>query len=323
MPAPRPASLSRTSSMTSTGTSTSSDDLYATFINESTGDAMTRRTRKRFTNAQLMMLEQLFHQNSHPSREQRESVARSANMEVKSVTIWFQNKRQTERRTTLASGRVLPTVIINNSRGNYQRVPSPVQSPSMASSASSASTTSTSASRRPSLDCVASRSELRAPAPRTPSRRHNPHAPLWENMPSSPVGPQFSPPARDYVEFGQDQRTRTLEWACARRRLKGKAERGQALPALTSDDEDTDVDPVEAVTPPSTWGDADVRWTGRSGKDVTKREGAEGGGAWGAGRRHDEGGARAVWTYARIMDTQRGGRWRLESCGMYTKRESS
>ncbi|KAJ7363800.1 homeodomain transcription factor [Mycena albidolilacea] len=286
MPAPRLEPLSRTSSVTSTGTSTSSDDLYATFINEST-DATTRRTRKRFTNAQLMMLEQLFHQNSHPSREQRESVARSANMEVKSVTIWFQNKRQTERRTTLASGRVLPTVIINSSRDSYSysRPPSPVQSPSMAS-VSSASSTSTSTSRRPSLDCVASRSELRAPAPRTPSRRHNPHAPLWENMPSSPVGPQFSPPARDYVEFGQDQRTRTLEWACARRRLKGKAERserggsssggergrrGTGLPSLMSDDENTDVETDEtheAVTPPSTWSGGDTRWSEASGKDV-------------------------------------------------------
>ncbi|KAJ6567704.1 homeodomain transcription factor, partial [Mycena vulgaris] len=271
-----PHPLSRTSSSTSTATNTSSsDDLYATFISEST-DATSRRTRKRFTNAQLMMLEQLFHQNSHPSREQREIVARSANMEVKSVTIWFQNKRQTERRTTLASGRVPPTVMINNTRGDfqhiarsdyhqydtrndYQRVPSPMQSPSMASSASSASTTSTSASRRPSLDCVASRSELRAPAPRTPSRRHNPHAPLWENMPSSPVGPQFSPPARDFVEFGQDQRTRTLEWACARRRLAGKGERTR-LPRLASDDEDTDVEPDEAVTPRSTWGGGDARW---------------------------------------------------------------
>ncbi|KAJ7853548.1 homeodomain transcription factor [Mycena olivaceomarginata] len=278
MPAPRLESLSRTSSVTSTGTSTSSDDLYATFINEST-DATTRRTRKRFTNAQLMMLEQLFHQNSHPSREQRESVARSANMEVKSVTIWFQNKRQTERRTTLASGRVLPTVIINSSRDSYSysRPPSPHLHLRLAP---------------PSLDCVASRSELRAPAPRTPSRRHNPHAPLWENMPSSPVGPQFSPPARDYVEFGQDQRTRTLEWACARRRLKGKAERSErggsssggererraaALPSLTSDDENTDVETDEtheAVTPPSTWSGGDARWSGASGKDVAVKSAA-------------------------------------------------
>ncbi|KAJ7103718.1 hypothetical protein C8R44DRAFT_681845 [Mycena epipterygia] len=262
--------LSRTSSTASAATNTSSDDLYATFISEST-DATSRRTRKRFTNAQLMMLEQLFHQNSHPSREQRELVAKSANMEVKSVTIWFQNKRQTERRTTLANGRMPPTVMINNSRGDYQRVPSPIHSPSMASSASSASTTSTSASRRPSLDCVASRSELRAPAPRTPSRRHNPHAPLWENMPSSPLGPQFSPPARDFVEFGQDQRTRTLEWACARRRLAGKADRRARLPGLASDDEDTDVEPDEAVTPPSTWSDGDARW---HRKEQRKNEGA-------------------------------------------------
>ncbi|KAJ7176620.1 homeodomain transcription factor [Mycena filopes] len=253
--------------MTSTATNTSADDLYATFISEST-DPTSRRTRKRFTNAQLTMLEQLFHQNSHPSREQREAVAKSANMEVKSVTIWFQNKRQTERRTTLASGRVPPPVIIHSSRATYHRVPSPVQSPSMASSASS---TSTSASKRPSLDCVASRSELRAPAPRTPSRRHNPHAPLWENMPSSPVGPQFSPPPRDYVEFGLDQRTRTLEWACARRRLVGKADRGLALPGLAND-EDTDVESDEAVTPPSTWGDGDARWVGSHAKGAGTEE---------------------------------------------------
>ncbi|KAJ6615637.1 hypothetical protein B0H10DRAFT_2220278 [Mycena sp. CBHHK59/15] len=269
MSAPIPHSLYRTSS-TSTTTSTSSDDLYATFINSS--DATSRRTRKRFTNAQLTILEELFHQNSHPSREQRELVARSANMEVKSVTIWFQNKRQTERRTTLASGRIPPTVIINN-HGAYQRVPSPLPSPSI--SASSASTTSTS-SRRPSLDCVASRSELRAPAPRTPSRRHNPHAPLWENMPSSPLAPQFSPPARDFVEFGLEQRTRTLEWACARRRLAGKDERGGALPALVSDDDaDTDVESDEAVTPPRTWGEGDVRWIGKIGGKTTTLKAGE------------------------------------------------
>ncbi|KAK7050441.1 homeobox domain-containing protein [Favolaschia claudopus] len=257
--------------MASTATNTSSDDLYATFINEST-DAITRRTRKRFTNVQLTMLEDLFHRHSHPSREQRESIARSANMELKSVTIWFQNKRQTERRTTLASGRVMPTVIINNGNNTYPRPPSPMRSPSMASSASSAST-STSASRRPSLDSVASRSELRAPAPRTPSRRHNAHAPLWENMPSSPVGPQFSPPAHEYVEFGQEHRTRTLEWACARRRLKDKAERSLARPGLIRDDEDTDVEPEEAVTPQSTWGESDARWNHvNTGREAGKKE---------------------------------------------------
>ncbi|KAJ7054064.1 homeodomain transcription factor [Mycena amicta] len=241
-----PPALSRTTSTTS---SVSSDDLYATFIAESL-DSSSRRTRKRFTNAQLAILEQLYHQNSHPSREQRELVAQAADMEVKSVTIWLQNRRQTDRRTILATGRTLPTVMINSNRATYQRVSSP----------STASSTSTSVSRRPSLDSVASRSELRTPAPRTPSRRRDPHAALWENMASSPVGPHFSPPARDYVEFGHDQRTRTLEWACARRRLAGKADTA-ANPGLVSDGEDTDVEPVEAVTPPSTCGEGDPRWS--------------------------------------------------------------
>ncbi|KAF8664616.1 hypothetical protein AX16_000715 [Volvariella volvacea WC 439] len=41
-----------------------------------------RRTRKRFTNAQLTMLESLFHRNSHPSREEREAVAAAGGMYV-------------------------------------------------------------------------------------------------------------------------------------------------------------------------------------------------------------------------------------------------
>ncbi|KAF7303765.1 Homeobox domain-containing protein [Mycena indigotica] len=244
---PMPAALSRTSSASSTFTNASSEDLYATFISESL-DSSSRRTRKRFTNAQLRILEQLYHQNSHPSREQRETVARTAGMEVKSVTIWLQNKRQTDRRTILASGRVPPPVIIQQ----YHRVPSP----------STASSTSTK-SRRPSLDSVASRSELGGLGPRTPSRRRDPHAALWETMESSPVGPQFSPPTTrdsDFVEFGKH--TRTLEWACARKRLARKAEREErrANPGLMTDDEDTDIEPTEAVTPPSTWGENDPRW---------------------------------------------------------------
>ena len=38
---------------------------------------ISRRTRKRFTKQQLVMLEDLFHRNSHPSREEREAVAKA------------------------------------------------------------------------------------------------------------------------------------------------------------------------------------------------------------------------------------------------------
>ncbi|KAJ6604712.1 homeodomain transcription factor [Mycena vulgaris] len=239
--------------------SATSDHLYAL----ATSDSDSNRTRKRFSNAQIVILEQLFHNNSHPTLEERELLARYVDMEVKSVTIWFQNKRQTERRATSRRTHKLDTIRNSTTTHPHRK---------KSSANNSASSTSTSTSRRPSLDRVASRSELRAPAPRTPSRRHNPHAPLWANMASSPIAPPFSPPARDYVEFGQGQHTRTLEWACARRRLSGKGE-GAGVPGLVDDTGgDTDVDVEEAVTPPSS---CDSSWTGNIGGSLTVLKGGE------------------------------------------------
>ncbi|KAM5539934.1 hypothetical protein V8D89_006437 [Ganoderma adspersum] len=93
-------SLSRTSSVSSVA----SDDSFASSsansvfsVDAPAGDAV-KRTRKRFTSVQLMVLEHLYGQVSHPSREQREEVAREADIDIRSVTVWFQNKRQTDRR---------------------------------------------------------------------------------------------------------------------------------------------------------------------------------------------------------------------------------
>ncbi|KAJ7225461.1 hypothetical protein GGX14DRAFT_638897, partial [Mycena pura] len=128
--------------------------------------------------------------------------------------------------------------------------------------------TAISASKRPSLDRVASHSELCAPPPRTPSRHRNPHTQLWENMASSPIAPLAplsSPLAREYVEFGRERRTRTLEWACARRRLAEKD--GEVdVPKLFSGEE-ADVDFEEAVTPP---GSAVRLQTGEPDGDMLK-----------------------------------------------------
>ncbi|KAG8819602.1 hypothetical protein FRC17_010381 [Serendipita sp. 399] len=60
-----------------------------------------RRTRKRITQSQLVALENLFTQSSHPSQQQRELLARTIRMEVKNVTIWFQNRRQAARKLAL------------------------------------------------------------------------------------------------------------------------------------------------------------------------------------------------------------------------------
>ncbi|KAG6884691.1 hypothetical protein C0993_008942, partial [Termitomyces sp. T159_Od127] len=73
----RPMSIPSLSRTSSTASVDSSDDAASSGATSSI-----RRTRKRFTNEQLTMLEDLFHKNSHPSREERESVARLGEMYV-------------------------------------------------------------------------------------------------------------------------------------------------------------------------------------------------------------------------------------------------
>ena len=289
-----------------------------------------RRTRKRFTNTQLIMLENLFHQNSHPSREDREAVAKAGGMyvfhlachvdvdlqlvpivrysrEIKSVTIWFQNKRQTERKSAANANNM------NTGQTSSNAMPGITSTMHTFSINGMSRTTSPSPSATskniacPSLDRVASRSELRVAAPRTPSRRHNPSGAIWENMPSSPLAAPVSPPPREFIDFGKNTRTRrTLEWACAAARAaekdghssemntgpdassstlktsgrsRGRTDRkehshngtgndrprqeyeeGYAMDVELTDDEDH-----EAITPPSTWGKGDLRWTPAEG----------------------------------------------------------
>jgi hypothetical protein len=102
---------------------------------------------------------------------------------------------------------------------------------------------------------IASRSELRE-IDRTPKRRSgsNPSATLWESSPSSVV----SPLSDEYVEFGKSHSTRTLEWACAAARLAVKTKSSRH--DLDQDDE-TDEDEPEIITPESTLGSEDSRWT--------------------------------------------------------------
>ena len=117
---------------------------------------------------------------------------------------------------------------------------------------------------RPSLDHIASHSELRVPG--TPKRQHNPQALPWDNMPSSPLAPSESPePVREkaYVEFGkqrvQAKERRSLEWACAAARIEKGVRRDNDGMAIGLDDllegnETEEEDIHEAVTPNSSIG---------------------------------------------------------------------
>lgn len=172
--------------------------------------------------------------------------------ETKSVTIWFQNKRQTERRALHNA-----TNIASSGRNSHNTPSATV------TTSTSSCTVQPITSSRLSLDRVASRSELRTSAPRTPTRQHNPHRSVWDNMPSSPIAPPFSPPSKEYVEYGKSKRTkRTLEWACAAARLADKQGSGVSVSRNEQEDSDSTEDEVhEAITPPSTWGKGDSGWT--------------------------------------------------------------
>ncbi|KAJ8472531.1 hypothetical protein ONZ51_g8459 [Trametes cubensis] len=234
-----------------------------------------KRTRKRFTSLQLMMLEHLYHKASHPTREQREQLAKDAEIsDVRSVTVWFQNKRQTDRRLHRQLSE--PATIPFNTHCFSSPAPSTLLPPSSPfsdasgktihtvrartlSSASIASSTSMSSltpstiasgrkrerghesewrhvrqkpSRHLSLDAIAARTERPVLIPRTPpqciasssspARLRTPEPPSEDGSCSSPPAPD---PARrserDLVRYGK--RRYTLEYACAREMLGGKA----------------------------------------------------------------------------------------------------
>ena len=211
---------------------------------------------------------------------------------MKSVTIWFQNKRQTERKVALHHATNQPADGHRTAPFPFPSSSSPALSASTSTSATAAahparashtrtlSTSSTYAHTltprrkitppraRPSLDRVATRSESRLPPLRTPTKPHDPHASLWDNMPSSPIAPPASPPSRDLIEFMGSHRT--LEWACAAARLAGKSGRRRpGDPNANHEGEgagdETEEDDVEAVTPEGSLGALDAaRWRGAS-----------------------------------------------------------
>ncbi|TFY70543.1 hypothetical protein EVG20_g2454 [Dentipellis fragilis] len=65
-----------------------------------------KKPRHRMTDRQSQMLEALFQRNTHPSRQEKESLATDFHVpsllgerrDLKTITIWFQNKRQTTKK---------------------------------------------------------------------------------------------------------------------------------------------------------------------------------------------------------------------------------
>ncbi|KAI0310537.1 hypothetical protein OF83DRAFT_1227976 [Amylostereum chailletii] len=114
----------------------------------SDADDAGKRSRKRFANSQVVILEQLYHISSHPTREERELVARDLNTESKSVNIWFQNRRQTERRALRSAASKSASKSKSPSAAPPPSSPFSPTSSAASASASAAASTSTSGRKR-------------------------------------------------------------------------------------------------------------------------------------------------------------------------------
>ncbi|KAI6115279.1 hypothetical protein EV401DRAFT_1818899, partial [Pisolithus croceorrhizus] len=184
--------------------------------------------RRRNTREQVEVLQKVYSITAHPSRGQRQNLASELGMELKSVTNWFQNKRQTCRKKSLAYKENVPP---------KHKTERPVSDSNHISR--KAGSRSSIARSTVSLDEVAELSErstrLRQSAATTPfslgisdirkevlTPRHS--ADLWKHMPSSPLTPH-SPLKREEKDRSLEAKAfRSLEWACLRARRVTQAD---------------------------------------------------------------------------------------------------
>ncbi|EGN93137.1 hypothetical protein SERLA73DRAFT_78979 [Serpula lacrymans var. lacrymans S7.3] len=73
-----------------------------------TQETSTKRSRHRMTSEQLVFLEDVFKQDTHPSKQKKKDVAGELNMNFKTVTIWFQNRRQITKKNQAVSASATP-----------------------------------------------------------------------------------------------------------------------------------------------------------------------------------------------------------------------
>ncbi|KAI0274998.1 hypothetical protein BC834DRAFT_850636 [Gloeopeniophorella convolvens] len=202
----------------------SPDSFYDFDISAEDASAQIISLRKRPSVSQLSRLQSVFEASRYITKEDRRALAEETGLDVKFITIWFQNRRQSDKRKAWTR-----RDRAKKKENTYHRV---VMVPPKPKSAIS-------------LDQAASRSEqahmsTRSSKPRMvlASRKHHNHTELsnsasaktkalWMYMPSSPPGAPSSP-----VETPRTAMTaaahrvanagRSLEWACAKARAENR-----------------------------------------------------------------------------------------------------
>ncbi|KAI0315258.1 homeobox domain-containing protein [Amylostereum chailletii] len=225
--------------------------------------------RRRASDFQSRTLHKVFDSKPYPSREERSALADEVGMDYKSITVWFQNKRQSEKRKAWtrndrAKKRAEAQLAAAIYRGELPKPPpsNPLISLDRIASLSerpsdpptSIRTPLTPKKRRTAEDC--------SPPGRSPCD-------LWMHMPSSPMQTPSSPAENTRLLLAPTltKPRKSLEWACTKARVseksyrRGKENTGSRRssrvlrrPVYISGDtdvegSDTEVEPDEAVTP--------------------------------------------------------------------------
>ncbi|KAG1783523.1 hypothetical protein EV702DRAFT_958240 [Suillus placidus] len=214
------------------------------------------RKRHRMSSTQLMCLESLYQKDTHPSRHRKNQLAGELGMDYKTITIWFQNKRQIAKRSQ-PNAPCLPLQIQDGvsqtpdhqlpvqSLSVLRRVSSPsvndtLQPMIMPSVCSEKSRTTPSLQEqesdvnnlpKKSLQVKPLLNSLDKAQPMTASKPSIQE--LWQHLPSSPTAPssvsdrgsEVRSPTRDEKDARYSKRGLTLEWACNRQTKRRRAGR--------------------------------------------------------------------------------------------------
>ncbi|KAF8274162.1 hypothetical protein EI94DRAFT_1794789 [Lactarius quietus] len=178
--------------------------------------------RKRPSVAQLQRLQTIFDASRYISKEERDILAHEIGLDVKFITVWFQNRRQSDKRKAWTK---------KDRARKKENTCHKIQIHTVFS--------------KPvvSLDQIASRLErVQSPAlsdrPRTVLSTHNPEnslepatptrskpEALWAHMPSSPPDAPSSPASDGLQSMTTPclvKSGKSLEWACAKERMGNK-----------------------------------------------------------------------------------------------------
>ncbi|KIP02089.1 hypothetical protein PHLGIDRAFT_310816 [Phlebiopsis gigantea 11061_1 CR5-6] len=174
-----------------------------------------KKPRHRMTDEQLERLEVLYQLDTHPTREQKQALADEVGMDTRTVTVWFQNRRQLSKKNSqivtaaaqpLMSRRPLGAVSHSNSQVSSRQL-------SVASSTSHGSVYDRN-TPQPAL-----KRELWEYLPSSPSAASSrPVSAATSAMPS-PLRKKFSVirgSGKENIAPDSRKRKPILEWACAR-----------------------------------------------------------------------------------------------------------